>query len=304
MLQQTRVEVVVPYFERFLERFPSVEALADAPLDDVLTRWAGLGYYRRARQLHAAAGSIAREHAGRLPDDEDALRALPGVGRYTAGAIRSIAYGLPAPIVDGNVARVLSRLFALPGGPGEAAWEKRLWALAAALVPRADPSSFNQGLMELGAVVCVPRAPRCEVCPLQHFCQAFSLGRPEAFPPPRARARVERVELWALVCARRDGALLLRRRAEDEPNAGQWEFPLVAPSAKGPPAGARLLGSVRHGILARDYRIRAYAVSALAVRRTRAFTGARWWPRTALTTRPVTTVTRKILALKEPPRDD
>jgi len=127
MLQQTRVEAVVPHFERFLARFPSVSALAAAPSDDVLHAWSGLGYYRRARQLHAAAALVVREHAGRLPADEPALRALPGIGRYTAGAIRSIAFGEPAPIVDGNVARVLSRVYALRGAPGEARREKRLW---------------------------------------------------------------------------------------------------------------------------------------------------------------------------------
>ncbi len=300
MLQQTRVEVVVPYYERFLARFPAVDTLATAPLDEVLAQWAGLGYYRRARQLHAAAGSIVRDHAGRLPEPEDALRGLPGIGRYTAGAIRSIAFGLPAPIVDGNVARVLSRLFALAGGPGEAAWEKRLWGLATALVPAADPSAFNQGLMELGATVCTPRAPRCDACPLARFCQARGHGRPEAYPPPKARARVERVERWALVSTRRsDGALWLCRRADDGPNAGQWEFPLVAPRAAGPPAGARILGAIRHGILARDYRIRAYAVPAATARQA-ARAGA-WVERGALAGRHITTVTRKILALMEAP---
>lgn len=297
MLQQTRVDVVVPYYERFLARFPAVGALATAPLDDVLAGWAGLGYYRRARQLHAAAGSVVRDHAGRVPSDEEALRALPGIGRYTAGAIRSIAFGARAPIVDGNVARVLSRLFALPGGPGDAAWERRLWSLATALVPAADPSSFNQGLMELGATVCTPRAPRCDTCPLARFCRARALGRPEAFPPPKPRPRVERVERWALVGTRsRDGALWLRRRDDDEHNAGQWEFPLVAPAADGPPGGARILGAIRHGILARDYRIRAYAVPAAAARRAAA--GA-WVEPGRLDGRVVTTVTRKILALLE-----
>jgi A/G-specific adenine glycosylase len=190
MLQQTRVEVVVPYYERFLERFPDVEALAAAPLDDVLRAWAGLGYYRRARQLHAAAAIVARDHHGRLPADEAALRALPGIGRYTAGAIRSIAFGEPAPIVDGNVARVLSRLFALPGGPGDSVWERRLWTLAGQLVPATDPSAFNQGLMELGATVCTPRSPRCAACPLARHCRALAEGRPEAYPPPRPRPKL------------------------------------------------------------------------------------------------------------------
>lgn len=302
MLQQTRVDVVVPYFERFLARFPGVTALAAAPLDDVLTGWAGLGYYRRARQLHAAATVIVREHAGCLPTGDAALRALPGIGRYTAGAIRSIAYGERAPVVDGNVGRVLSRLFALPGGPGEAAWERSLWTLATDLVPAADPSAFNQGLMELGATVCTRHSPRCGACPLARFCRARAGGRPGAYPRPKARPNVVRVERWAWVCAReKDGALLMRRRGEDEHNAGQWEVPLLAPIAGGPPDGARHLGVFRHGILATDYRIEAWALAAAAARRAAAgaFAGTRWWARDDLPARPVTTITRKVLALLE-----
>ena len=300
MLQQTRVDVVVPYYERFLARFPAVDALAAANVDDVLAQWAGLGYYRRARQLHAAAADVVREHAGRVPADEPSLRALPGIGRYTAGAIRSIAFGEAAPIVDGNVARVLSRLFALDGGPGDVAWEKRLWTLASELVPASDPSSFNQGLMELGATVCLPRAPRCASCPLARSCRALALGRPEAYPRAKARPKVTRVERWALVASRgKDGALWLVAKPEGEPNAGQWEVPLVAPSPAGPPDGARLLGAIRHGILARDYRIRAYAVSAAAARRAVPGPGA-WVVPGASGARAVTTVTRKIRALMEP----
>jgi A/G-specific adenine glycosylase len=301
-LQQTRVGVVVPYYERFLARFPDVATLAAAPLDDVLTGWAGLGYYRRARQLHAAAGAIVRDHAGRLPAGEEELLALPGIGRYTAGAIRSIAYGERASLVDGNVARVLSRLFALPGGPGDGAWEKRLWALATALVPAADPSAFNQGLMELGATVCTPRSPRCGACPLARSCEARAQGRPETFPRAKARAKVVRVERWAWVCARQpDGAILMRRREDDEHNAGQWEVPLSAPDAAGPPDGARHLGAIRHGILARDSRVEAWALPAATARRAAAgaFAGARWCPRGELGRRPVTTITRKVLALLE-----
>ena len=302
MLQQTRVDVVVPYYERFLVRFPAVETLACAPLDDVLEHWAGLGYYRRARQLHAAAASVVRDHAGAVPADESALRALPGIGRYTAGAIRSIAFGEPAPIVDGNVARVLSRLFALRGGPGEAAWEKRLWELAGSLVPASDPSAFNQGLMELGATVCTPRAPLCPSCPLARNCRAHALGRAEAYPPARWRPQVERVERWALVARRtKDDALWLSQKPAGEPNAGQWEFPLVEPSPGGPPDGARVLGAIRHAILARDYRIRAYAVPATEARR--ASKGA-WVVRSAPGARAITTVTRKILALMEPRASD
>ncbi len=300
MLQQTRVDVVIPYYERFVARFPTPHALAMAPLDDVLATWAGLGYYRRARQLQAAATLVVRDHGGTLPADDEALRALPGIGRYTAGAIRSIAFGHAAPIVDGNVARVLSRLFALPGGPGEAAWEKRLWTLAEALVPAADPSAFNQGLMELGATVCTPRAPRCESCPLARFCKAHAQRREEEYPPVKKRAKIERVERWVLLAVRpRDGAVWMRRRGDDEHNAGQWEAPLVAPAEgdTGPPAGARELGTVRHAILATDYRVRVFL---LARERAPRGVGAGRW-RAPDAEGPVTTMTRKALGLLEPP---
>jgi len=292
MLQQTRVEAVVPHYERFLARFPSVHALADAHADDVLHAWSGLGYYRRARQLHAAAALVVREHAGTLPADEPALRALPGIGRYTAGAIRSIAFGEPAPIVDGNVARVLSRVYALRGAHGEARREKRLWELATALVPARDPSAFNQGLMELGATVCVPRAPRCDTCPLAALCVAHARGREEAFPPPKPRAAPARVAQWAIVRVRaRDGAVLMRRRGKDEVNAGQWEVPLTAPGA-GAPRGAQRVGAVRHGILKTAYKVEAFVARANAAPR-----GSRWIAADERVRLPLTTLTRKLLKL-------
>jgi A/G-specific adenine glycosylase len=292
MLQQTRVDVVVPYYDRFVARFPTPQALAAAPLDDVLHAWSGLGYSRRARQLHAAAEQVVREHAGALPLDEDALLALPGIGRYTAGAIRSIAFGQAAPIVDGNVARVLSRLFALQGGPGESAWEKRLWTLARQLVPASDPSAFNQGLMELGATVCLPRAPRCGACPLAKFCKAHALGREEDFPPPKKRKSVERLERWALVTIRpSDEAILLRRRQVDEHNAGQWEVPVIEP-LEALPGGALDAGSIRHAILERQFRIRV-----VVRREARALAGYRFLDASAREGLPLTTITRKALAV-------
>jgi A/G-specific adenine glycosylase len=296
MLQQTRVEAVVPHYERFLARFPTVHALALAPADDVLHAWSGLGYYRRARQLHAAAAVVVREHAGALPDADEALRALPGIGRYTAGAIRSIAFGEPAPIVDGNVARVLSRVYALPGGPGDARWAARLWKLAAALVPAKDPSSFNQGLMELGATVCTPRAPRCSACPLAAQCAAHARGREEAFPRSKKRPAARRVTLWAIVRVRtRDGAVLMRRRAVDEVNAGQWEVPLRAPGMAATPRGARALGRVRHGILQTNYAVEAFVAAGRGAAGAKA--GQRWITPKERAALPVTTLTRKLLKL-------
>jgi len=161
MLQQTRVETVVPYWERWMGRFPTVQALAAAPLDDVLAAWAGLGYYSRARNLHAGAREVVTDWGGSVPGRVDALLEIPGIGRYTAGAIASIAFGQPAPLVDGNVARVLARLFAIDEDVKSAAGSARLWALAADLVPAGAAGDFNQGLMELGATVCTPARPRC-----------------------------------------------------------------------------------------------------------------------------------------------
>jgi A/G-specific adenine glycosylase len=182
MLQQTQVDAVLPYFARFMGAFPSLEALASAKEQQVLGLWSGLGYYSRARNLLAAARVVARDHAGELPGDYDALRDLPGIGRYTAGAILSIAFNKPYPIVDGNVRRVLSRVHGWPEAPAE-----RLWEAAAALVLRAEPRLVNQGLMELGATVCSFRAPRCLSCPIQTDCSAFKTGRQAEIPQPRRR---------------------------------------------------------------------------------------------------------------------
>ena len=182
MLQQTRVETAIPYYERFLERFPDVAALASADLDDVLGAWAGLGYYSRARNLHAAARLVAERHGGEVPDDVEQLRALPGVGRYTAGAIASIAFDRPEPVVDGNAARVLTRLHDIREDVRSARVARRLWEESAALVRGPQPGLLNQALMELGARVCTPRAPRCPTCPLLRHCAAYRAGDPESLP--------------------------------------------------------------------------------------------------------------------------
>ncbi|HLJ55591.1 MAG TPA: A/G-specific adenine glycosylase [Chthonomonadaceae bacterium] len=202
MLQQTQVATVVPYFLRFMERFPSVEALAAAPIDDVLRHWAGLGYYARARNLHRAAQIVAAEHGGRVPDTAAAIRALPGIGRYTAGAILSIAYGVPLPLVDGNVVRVLSRLTGMRGDPKSAANQAALWTLAERLVPAVRPCDFNQGLMELGALVCRPDEPLCEQCPLLPHCVAGNSPDPTAYPEiPPGRTTIPVSHASAIVVA-------------------------------------------------------------------------------------------------------
>ncbi|MBI3289571.1 MAG: A/G-specific adenine glycosylase, partial [Elusimicrobia bacterium] len=187
MLQQTTVAAVTPKYDLFLRRFPSVSALAAAPEEEVLKHWAGLGYYSRARNLRRAALAIVADHGGRFPSDFDALLALPGVGRYTAGAILSIAFAKPYPLVDGNVVRVFSRLFAMEGRAKDAAFVKKMWPLAESLVPRRNPGDWNQALMELGATICSPESPACGACPVSRRCLAFNQGRPDRLPLPEAR---------------------------------------------------------------------------------------------------------------------
>ncbi len=227
MLQQTRVATVIPYYQRWLERFPTVRALAEAPLDDVLAAWSGLGYYTRARNLHRCAGDIVSRHGGSLPDSASALRELPGIGRYTAGAIASIAFGRQEPVVDGNVARVLARIYELEIDIKSSAGMRELWKLAGSLVPAESPSDFNQGLMELGATVCTPRGPSCLVCPVGDLCRARAAGRQGSLPIVPARKKASELPLIdasALWIWRR-GRLLLARRAPQGLYGGLWELP-------------------------------------------------------------------------------
>ncbi|MFY0565283.1 A/G-specific adenine glycosylase [Archangium lansingense] len=224
MLQQTQVSTVIPYWERFLQRFPTVEALAAAPLEDVLAGWRGLGYYSRARNLHSAAQEVVARFGGRLPSTAAELLTLPGFGRYTAGAVASIAFGEPAPLVDGNVARVLSRIFEVEGAPGDRAREARLWELATGLVHGERPGDFNQALMEHGATVCRPENPLCLLCPVREECLAYRHGRVEELPPAKVRAAPKRMTLAVAVWSH-EGRLLLARRAEKGLFGGLWELP-------------------------------------------------------------------------------
>jgi len=227
MLQQTQVETVRAYYERWMARFPDVHAVAAASQEAVLKAWEGLGYYSRARNLQRAAQAIVERHDGRVPEELEALLALPGIGRYTAGAIRSIGHNRPAPLVDGNVGRVLGRLVALDVPARSTGGQRRLWALADALVPERGPRDFNQGLMELGALVCRPTAPQCLLCPLQPHCAACAQGRPEAFPPPPER-RARPLRRGAMLLLRdAAGRLLLRRRPPTGVWGGLWEPPWV-----------------------------------------------------------------------------
>ncbi|MFL5318600.1 MAG: A/G-specific adenine glycosylase [Myxococcaceae bacterium] len=224
MLQQTQVVTVIPYWEKFLAKFPRVEDLAAAPLEDVLQLWSGLGYYSRARNLHRAAQAIVA--LGGFPKTAEALRELPGFGPYTSGAVASIAFDEPAPIVDGNVARVFSRLFVVEGAPGEKEREKKLWALAGEHVQGERPGDFNQALMELGALVCRADNPTCLLCPVREECGALKAGRVNELPPPRVRAARKLLNL-AVAVWERDGELLFVRREEKGLFGGLWELPTV-----------------------------------------------------------------------------
>jgi A/G-specific adenine glycosylase len=223
MLQQTRVETVVPYWNRFVERWPDLAALADADDAEVLAAWSGLGYYARCRNLLAAARAARARH-GDLPADLEALRALPGFGPYTAGAVASIAFGIPAAAVDGNVARVLSRLFRVGGEPNSPKVKRALAGLAAALVPERRPGDWNQALMDLGATVCTPRRPRCGACPLAGACEARAAGRVDDYPG-RRRRRPPRTLHVAVARVERRGKLLLRRTPEGGLLPGLWGMP-------------------------------------------------------------------------------
>ncbi len=233
MLVQTTVTAVVPYFERFLARFPTIAALAAAEEGDVLKAWEGLGYYRRARQLHAAARAVVRDHGGAIPADADAIRKLPGVGPYIAGAVRSFAFDLPAPILEANTQRVVARWLAWPDDLKSAASQARLWQAAERLVPQKGSGEFNQAFMELGALVCLPRNPMCLVCPVNAECRARSLGLQERLPvqspkpPPLAVS-----EACALVV--RDARVLVVQRGAGGLWAGFWEFPTIHLSGADP----------------------------------------------------------------------
>jgi A/G-specific adenine glycosylase len=224
MLQQTQVETVKPYFRRFLRRFPSVRALAEAPADAVMKAWEGLGYYARARNLHRAAKIISSDFSGRLPESPDDLMKLPGIGRSTAGAISSIAFDRAEPVLDGNVARVLCRVFRVRRNPRESRTREELWDIAQRLLPTDRPGDFNQALMDLGATVCVPRNPRCGVCPLATLCLARAHGKQDKLPIKTKRKPTPHYDV-AVGIIRRGKRLLIDRRKPEGLLGGLWEFP-------------------------------------------------------------------------------
>jgi A/G-specific adenine glycosylase len=224
MLQQTRVETVIPYYLEWMKQFPTLQALARAELGGVLKAWEGLGYYARCRNLHRAAQIVVEEHGGRLPDTREELLALPGIGPYTVGAILSLAFDQDAAVLDGNVRRVLSRLYAIDDGPRQAETRARLWGVAEALLPPGQAGRFNEAIMDLGATVCTPRSPHCGVCPLNTLCEAYAEGRPEDYPPSRRRAPTPHYNVSAGVVWR-DDHVLIAQRPLDGLLGGLWEFP-------------------------------------------------------------------------------
>jgi len=224
LLQQTQVPTAVPYYERFLERFPTVEALARTPRQAVLKVWEGLGYYRRAANLHEAARAVVRDHDGRVPDDPDAFAALPGVGRYTCGAVQSIAFGHRLAALDGNAVRVFARWFAIETPVTDGPIMAHLWRLSEALVPAEAPGDWNQAVMELGSRVCTPRSPSCLVCPVRRLCDGARRGIADGLPVKRRRKRIPHIEVGAGIVWRR-GKVLMCRRPEGKMLAGLWEFP-------------------------------------------------------------------------------
>jgi len=218
MLQQTQVGVVIPYFERFMARFPDLPALAAADQDEVLSLWSGLGYYARARNLHRAARTLMQQQGGLFPQDIDQLQALPGIGRSTAGAILSLALGRRHPILDGNCKRVLARCYAVAGWPGRSSVLAELWRLADRLTPADDAAAFNQAMMDLGATLCTRSAPSCSRCPLAAHCLAFQQGRADAYPEPKPRRHHPVRQTRMLLVSDADGRILLQRR----PPSGVW----------------------------------------------------------------------------------
>ena len=301
MLQQTRVETVVPYYERFLERFPDVGALADADLEEVLHAWAGLGYYSRARNLWRAAEIVVRDHGGRVPRDPRALESLPGIGRYTSGAIRSIAFREAAPVVDGNATRVLARLLGLRRpDPAE------LWRAAGELVQGDRPDLLNQAVMELGALVCTPRAPRCPLCPVGRLCAARAAGAPEAFPARARRTEPRAVVATAGLVERRGRrpAVLVVRRPPEGLLGGLWELPSVEGACTARLLDAVLertgirtrlgeaLGSVQHGFTHRRLTLHLVRLEPLGGR-LRGGNATRWCPPGELGALPLSVLARK-----------
>ncbi|MDI3286308.1 A/G-specific adenine glycosylase [Polyangium sp. 15x6] len=315
MLQQTRVETVIPYYERFLQRFPDVRALASAELDEVLSLWSGLGYYRRARELHRCAQEVASIHGGVFPAEAEELRKLRGIGPYTAGAVSSIAFDRPAALVDGNVARVLARLEVIEDDVKSTAGLKRIWSVAEKLVPQEEPGAWNQALMELGATICTPQNPACLICPVRDACAARAQGRERELPIVGEKKASPRVAMVAVV-VEHEGRFLFARRKDGGLFGGLWEPPMVearsAEDAKSSLRGAGVAAEAKLTEVGRVEHVLTHRELDVLVLRARA---DRPWPLETPTTAPyerlawlersaegvgVSTLARKILAAAKP----
>ncbi len=271
MLQQTAVRAVLPHFESFLARFPTVQSLAAAPVEDVLALWSGLGYYHRARNLKRGAQQLVDRHAAAFPRNLPSALAVPGVGLYTASAVLSMAFGQPLAVVDGNVRRVLARVFGLRGTK----WRRdaAFYNLASELIDRTSPGEWNQALMELGATLCSPRQPACDACPVAPGCEAHRQGREESYPAGRARRAPVSVTVAVAVVERDGGLLLVRRGSRAGVLAGLWELPQTSLESSGladlgrelaetrglDVVPGRLIATTRHSITFRRIRVEIYA---------------------------------------------
>ncbi len=304
MLQQTRVEAAIPYFLRWMERFPSIAALADSTERAVLNAWEGLGYYARARNLRKAAQEVVRAHAGSLPREAEELRKLPGIGRYTAGAIASMAFGADEPALEGNIKRVLARVFNVSEPANSTRGEKVLWGLAAKHLPKGRAGDYNQAMMDLGAAICLPANPRCPVCPLKNLCQARKLGIQTERPVLGTRKAVpHRIHAAAVILRR--GRVLLAQRPSSGLLGGMWEFPntrIVGSISKGLEKAMRRLydvdvqcdeplGVVQHGYSHFTVEVHAYRCEISGMPRTKELT---WIPVKSLNEYPMGRIDRQI----------
>lgn len=224
MLQQTQIETVIPFYQRFVREFPTVEHLAKAPLERVLELWSGMGYYRRARNLHRTAQELVEKHGGRFPTEMALARSLPGVGDYTARAVLSIAYNLPFAVIEGNVARVMARVLALRGSLPQPEFRRKIEKGLDLLLSRRSPGNFNQAIMELGQTICLPRSPRCPFCPMQHWCKGCYSGKPENFPDPKPRRQAEEWHM-AVAVLHKNQHIILFRGLDDGLLGDMWNFP-------------------------------------------------------------------------------
>lgn len=307
MLQQTQVITVIAYFQRFLERFPTVSDLAAADEQEVLRLWEGLGYYRRARQLHAAAKQVVAQHGGQFPETFAEVLALPGIGRYTAGAILSIGRDLPLPILEANTIRVLSRLLAYTDDVYSTQGQKTLWQFAEEILPAGQIGHFNQSLMELGALVCTPRDPACLVCPVASLCPTRKQGWQAKIPAPKKKTQYEEVTEAAVVIRRKDGRVLVRRCQPGERWAGLWDFPRVSAGKNSeiaaavhslagvhPELGERF-ATLKHGVT--RYRITLDVYNATCASPGKASADAQWTTIESLAALPLSVTGRKIWQL-------